>query len=90
MIDFYDSFENLTLKSLAMLYWVHFRLADQRFRPKVILKLDDDNLVNIFRLESYLKSIELYDDEILCQVREEAVPHRLNHQKKLRQSRLCK
>ncbi len=80
---FRDTFLNQTLKSLSILYWVHYRLADRRFHPKVVLKLDDDNLVDIYKLETYLKSIDLYDDEIMCSVREEAVPDRLSHQKRL-------
>ena len=62
--DFYDDFRNLTHKSLAMLYWVHFRLADKRFNPKFIFKCDDDNLVDIFQLEDYLETLDMYDDEI--------------------------
>jgi hypothetical protein len=65
-----------------MLYWVHFRLADNRFSPKFIFKCDDDNLVDIFKFEAYLKTLDMYDDEIICGVREEAVPQRLGHQKK--------
>ena len=41
------------------------------------MKCDDDNEVDIFQLEDYLHSIELYDDEILCCVREDAVPSRI-------------
>ena len=57
-----------------MLYWVHYRLADQRFEPKFILKCDDDNLVDIFQFEDYLETLDMYDDEMVCAVREEAVP----------------
>jgi hypothetical protein len=31
----------------------------------------------MFRLEDYLHSIDLYDNEILCCVREDAVPSRI-------------
>ena len=75
--DFFDDFQNLSHKTLSMLYWLHFRIADGRFRPKFIFKCDDDNLVNIFQLEDYLETLDLYDDEIVCSVREEAVPHRI-------------
>ena len=80
--DIQDSFKNLTYKSLSMLYWVHYRLVDDRFHPKFILKCDDDNLVDIFRLEDYLETLDLYDDEIVCAVQEEAVPARLEHEQK--------
>lgn len=80
--DFYDDFRNLTLKSLSILYWVHFRLADERFRPKFIFKCDDDNLVDIFQLEDYLETLDMYDDEIVCAVREEAVPSRKENERK--------
>ena len=66
-----------------MLYWVHYRLAGQRFKPKFIFKCDDDNLINIFQLEKYLKNLDMYDDEIVCAVREAAVPARIGHEKKL-------
>ena len=65
-----------------MLYWVHYRLAGQRFKPKFIFKCDDDNLINIFQLEKYLKNLDMYDDEIVCAVREAAVPARIGHEKK--------
>ena len=80
--DFYDDFRNLTYKSLSMLYWVHFRLADKRFNPKFIFKCDDDNLVDIFQLEDYLETLDMYDDEIVCAVKEEAVPARIGTEKK--------
>lgn len=64
-----------------MLYWIHFRLADERFKPRFILKCDDDNLVDIFQLEDYLQTLDMYDDEIVCAVREEAVPIRVESHK---------
>ena len=66
----------------SRLYWVHYRLAGERFNPKFILKCDDDNLVNIFELENYMDTLDMYDDEIVCAVREEAVPARLYSDKK--------
>jgi hypothetical protein len=75
--DFRDTYNNLTYKSLSMLYWVHYRLSTGKFHPKWIMKCDDDNEVDIFQLEDYLHSIDLYDDEILCCVREDAVPSRI-------------
>ena len=79
--DFIDNFRNLSYKSLSMLYWVHYRLAGKRFKPKYIFKCDDDNLINIFELEEYLLSLDMYDDEIVCAVREEAVPVRIGNEK---------
>ena len=85
--DFIDNFRNLSYKSLSMLYWVHYRLAGKRFKPKYIFKCDDDNLINIFELEEYLLSLDMYDDEIVCAVREEAVPVRIGNEKMYVRSR---
>jgi len=48
--DFQDTYKNLTYKTLAMLYWVHYRLSTGKFHPKWIMKCDDDNEVDIFQV----------------------------------------
>ena len=82
----YEKFWKLQLHKIwkwnSRLYWVHYRLAGERFNPKFILKCDDDNLVNIFELENYMETLDMYYDEIVCAVREEAVPARLYSDKK--------
>ena len=45
-IDFYDSYYNLTLKTLSALEWVSRHCKT----PKFIAKIDDDNIVNIHNL----------------------------------------
>jgi hypothetical protein len=38
--------------------------------------------VDIFQLEDYLETLDMYDDEIVCAVKEEAVPARIGTEKK--------
>ena len=85
---FNETYDNLSYKTLSIMYWVHHRVSDGRFKPKWIFKVDDDNLVDIYKLELYLKSIEkstnINDTEItynnpkkmFCSVRDDATPIR--------------
>ena len=67
------------------MYWVHHRVTHGRFKPKWIFKCDDDNLVDIYAFEAYLKSLEnnatVKPDamKIYCYVRDDAVPIRPGH-----------
>ena len=77
--DFLDTYHNLTYKTLSMLYWAHYRMADGRFGPKWIFKCDDDNFMDIFQFETYLHTYDkLNGAHILCSKREEAVPSRID------------
>lgn len=79
---FVDSYENLTYKTLSILYWAYHRMAEGKFMPKWIFKVDDDNMVDIFMVENYLLSVLEQEtdhkstNEILCYVRDDAVPVR--------------
>lgn len=77
--NFIDTYYNLTYKSLSMLYWAHYRMSDGRFRPKWILKCDDDNFMDIFQVETYMHTFDrLQGSHIICSKREEAVPSRVD------------
>ena len=66
------------------MYWVNHRINNGRFKPKWIFKVDDDNLVDIYNLENYLKSLENNHNDIIlenpkriyCYVRDDATPIR--------------
>lgn len=75
---FNETYDNLTFKTLSILYWVHHRISHGKFKPRWIFKCDDDNLVDIYSFEKYLKSLEspLDANEIYCYVRDDAVPLR--------------
>ena len=77
---FNETYDNLTFKTLSILYWVHHRVTHGRFHPKWIFKCDDDNLVDIYSFEHYFKTLELTigteANEIHCFVRDDAVPLR--------------
>jgi hypothetical protein len=55
---FNETYDNLSYKTLSIMYWVHTRVINGRFKPKWIFKCDDDNLVDIYRFEQYLISLE--------------------------------
>ncbi len=89
--NFLDSYYNLTYKTLSMLYWTHYRLADGRFRPKWIFKCDDDIFMDIFQFESYLHRFDhLKGQQIICSKREEAVPSRFNKNSTWYEYIICK
>jgi len=56
--NFYDTYHNLTLKSMAILKWVNltcpqindYGKPDYFYYPKHILKTDDDMFINFDRL----------------------------------------
>ena len=76
-LGFNETYDNLSYKTLSIMYWVHHRVTNGRFKPKWIFKCDDDNLVNIYKLEKYLKSIEEQNSKrIYCYVRDDAIPIR--------------
>ena len=77
---FNETYDNLSYKTLSILYWVHHRVTHGRFKPLYIFKCDDDNLVDIYSFENYLKSLEVsQSNQIYCYVRDDAVPIRPGH-----------
>ena len=84
-LDFLDTYGNLTLKTLAMLYWVYYRVKDRGLNPDWVFKVDDDNLVDIFNFEDYLHKMAPSAEggnEIHCYVREDDIPDRSNDSSK--------
>lgn len=49
--DFFDTYNNLTIKSVMMLKWVNATCR----RTRYVMKTDDDTFVNVPRLVSYLR-----------------------------------
>ena len=84
-LGFNETYDNLSYKTLSIMYWVNHRINNGRFKPKWIFKVDDDNLVDIYNLENYLKSLENNHNDIVlenpkriyCYVRDDATPIRL-------------
>ncbi|RNA12030.1 beta-1-3-galactosyltransferase 1 [Brachionus plicatilis] len=56
--DFIDTYSNLTLKSIMGLQWISLYCPNVKY----VLKIDDDVLVNIPFLVSYLKSLKYLDN----------------------------
>ena len=83
-LGFNETYDNLSYKTLSIMYWVNHRINNGRFKPKWIFKVDDDNLVDIYNLENYLKSLENNHNDIIlenpkriyCYVRDDATPIR--------------
>ena len=88
-LGFNETYDNLSYKTLSIMYWVNHRINNGRFKPKWIFKVDDDNLVDIYNLENYLKSLENNHNHnnniienpkrIYCYVRDDATPIRPGH-----------
>lgn len=53
-VDVVDSYDNLTVKSVAMLYWVYTHCFDTNF----VLKMDDDVFVNIRVLNQIFSELQ--------------------------------
>ena len=81
-LGFNETYDNLSYKTLSIMYWVHNRITRGRFKPKWIFKCDDDNLVDIYSFEKYAISLEdqmkneADSNKIFCYVRDDAVPMR--------------
>ena len=64
-LDFVDAYRNLTFKHINGMRWIYDRCPD----TKVILKLDDDVFVNVYRLVEFYKSVAKqsgFNDLVYC------------------------
>ncbi|KAH9365991.1 hypothetical protein HPB48_009627 [Haemaphysalis longicornis] len=74
VLDFRDTYKNLSLKFLLGAKWV---LNNCRLDPaSVIVKMDDDVLVNVFALSSYVRSAAVNMKAIHCRVFPNGHPYR--------------
>ena len=72
--DFVDSYRNMTLKQLSALRWIRRNCADVR----MVVKVDDDVLANVYALTSFLRSAEagFANNTLWCQIQHNLRPQR--------------
>lgn len=70
--DFVDSYSNLTLKTIMGLKWVSQYCSNVKY----VLKVDDDVVVNVPILVSYLKNIKQIDNYYMGSFQKAAPVHR--------------
>ena len=67
-----DSYRTVSMKLLSSFYWVS--LLNKTSKLKWIIKLDDDVILNVQRLDELMKTTQ--PDEIYCKVKSGAKPMR--------------
>ncbi|XP_046561809.1 lactosylceramide 1,3-N-acetyl-beta-D-glucosaminyltransferase-like isoform X2 [Haliotis rubra] len=70
--NFIDDDQNMTHKHVMAMYWVQGHCK----RAKVIVKINDDVIVNPYNLVNYIKTTTLPNNTILCKVRTKGIPER--------------
>ncbi|XP_067661365.1 lactosylceramide 1,3-N-acetyl-beta-D-glucosaminyltransferase-like isoform X2 [Haliotis asinina] len=70
--NFIDHDQNMTHKHVMTMYWVERHCK----RAKVIVKINDDVIVNPYNLVNYLKTTKIPNNTILCKVRTKGIPER--------------
>ncbi|XP_071080219.1 beta-1,3-galactosyltransferase 5-like [Haliotis cracherodii] len=75
--NFLDSYRNLTYKHIMALGWVNTHCPD----AKLIVKVDDDVLVNLFNLATYIYKYGFQNDFLYCLSYTFAFPKRISGDK---------
>ncbi|XP_071088472.1 beta-1,3-galactosyltransferase 1-like [Haliotis cracherodii] len=70
--NFIDHYQNVTHKHVMAMHWV----GGHCNRAKVIVKMDDDVMVNPYNLVNYIKTTMLPNNTIHCSVRTKGIPER--------------
>ncbi|XP_046358286.2 beta-1,3-galactosyltransferase 1-like [Haliotis rufescens] len=70
--NFLDSYRNLTYKHVMALCWITSQCHDVR----TVVKVDDDVLINIFKLVSYSVQIGHYHNNLYCSAFQRGKPKR--------------
>ena len=72
-VDFLDTYDNLTLKTLQIMRWTAEYCANARF----VIKIDDDMIMNSKKVYQYLKKIEANaSNKFFCHVLMKKNPNR--------------